>query len=84
MNENNQIAIPLYYEIYLQDLTHDWVDLSFLGIARTREEASCACQLFREAIETANSRGMNDKAYHTNCTVFFRPVLKNDTNKNFA
>lgn len=84
MTENEQIAIPLFYEIYMQDLSHDWIDLTFLGIARTREEASNACQLFREAIETANSRGVNDKAYRTNCTVFFRPVIKNDPNKSFV
>ena len=27
MSDNTQVAIPLYYEIYKQDLLHDYIDL---------------------------------------------------------
>ena len=79
MNENTQIAIPLYYEIYLQDLIHDYIDLKLLGTARTIEEARMCCKLFREAIETAHARDLED--VRSRCTVFFRPVLKEAHNK---
>ena len=74
MNENRQIAVPLYYEIYQQDLISDYIDLKLLGTARTIEEARTCCNLFREAIETAYERGLGDM--RSRCTVFFRPVLK--------
>ena len=74
MNKSKEIAIPLYYEIYSQDLLHDYIDLQFLGIARTAEEARNCCKLFREAIETSHSRGVGD--LRSRCTVFFKPVLK--------
>ena len=73
MNDNTQVAIPLYYEIYKQDLLHDYIDLELLGTARTIAEARTCCQLFREAIETSHARGMPD--YRSRFTVFFRPVL---------
>ena len=76
MNENTQIAVPLYYEIYLQDLLHDYIDLKLLGTARTIEEARTCCRLFREAMETAHTRDLED--FRSRCTVFFRPVLKGD------
>ena len=71
---NPQIAIPLYYEIYQQDLAHDYIDLELLGIARTIDEARACCNLLREAIETSQARGLNN--LRNRCTVFFRPVLK--------
>ena len=71
---NSQIAIPLYYEIYQQDLIHDFIDLKLLGTARTIEEARTCCNLFREAIETSQARGLDN--LRNRCTVFFRPVLK--------
>ena len=74
MNENAQVAIPLYYEIYLQDLKHEYIDLTLLGIANTIEEARNCCKLFREAIETSHARDLPD--LRSRCTVFFRPVLK--------
>lgn len=74
MNDNKQITIPLYYEIYKQDLIHDYIDLELLGTARTIEEARTCCQLFREAIETAHARDFPD--LRSRYTVFFRPVLK--------
>lgn len=74
MTDNTQVAIPLYYEIYLQDLLNDYIDLELLGTARTIEEARTCCKLFREAIETAQSRGLPD--VRSRYTVFFRPVLK--------
>lgn len=27
-------------------------------------------------LDKANTRGVNDKSYHSNCTVVFRPVIK--------
>ena len=74
MGENTEMAIPLYYEVYKQDLLHDYIDLELLGIARTIGEARNCCQLFREAIETSHKRGMPD--YRSRFTVFFKPVLK--------
>lgn len=74
MADNSQVAIPLYYEIYKQDLLHDYIDLELLGIAKTISEARTCCLLFREAIETSHARGMPD--YRSRFTVFFRPVLK--------
>ena len=74
MTENAQMAIPLYYEIYQQDLKSDYIDLQLLGIARTIEEARTCCLLFREAIETSQARGLPD--LRSRCTVFFKPVLK--------
>lgn len=71
---NSKLAIPLYYEIYLQDLAHDYIDLKLLGIARTIEEARTCCNLFREAIGTSHSRGLENLS--SRCTVFFKPVLK--------
>ena len=79
MNENTQIAIPLYYEIYQQDLISDYIDLKLLGTARTIEEARTCCQLFREAIETSQARGLPD--LRSRATVFFRPVLKGANNE---
>lgn len=77
MSENTQVAIPLYYEIYQQDLISDYINLTFLGIARTIEEARMCCKLFREAIETAHARDLPD--LRSRATVIFRPVLKGDT-----
>lgn len=79
MNENTQIAIPLYYEIYQQDLISDYIDLKLLGTARTIEEARMCCKLFREAMETAHTRGLQDM--RSRATVFFRPVLKGANNE---
>lgn len=79
MNENNQVAVPLYYEIYKQDLLHDYIDLELLGTVKTISEARTCCQLFREAIETSQKRGMPD--YRSRFTVFFRPVLKGGAEK---
>ena len=79
MNENTKIAIPLYYEIYKQDLIHDYIDLELLGTARTIEEARTCCLLFREAIETSQERGLAD--LRSRCAVFFRPVLKTDKDR---
>lgn len=75
-NQENQIAIPLYYEIYQQDLIHDYIDLKLLGTARTIEEARMCCKLLREAIETSQSRGLED--LRSRATVFFRPVIKGE------
>ena len=74
MNKKEELAIPLYYEIYKQDLKSEFIDLELLGIARTIEEARCCCNLFRQAIETAHARDLPD--LRSRCTVFFRPVLK--------
>ena len=71
---NTKLAIPLYYEIYMQDLAHEYIDLKPLGIARTVEEARTCCNLFREAINTSQERGIGD--LRSRCTVIFRPVLK--------
>ena len=73
---NTDITIPLYYEIYLQDLIHDYIDLQLLGTIRTIEEARTCCKLFREAIETSNERNLPDLS--SRCTVFFKPVLKSN------
>lgn len=76
MTDNKQVAIPLYYEIYMQDLISDYIDLTLLGTARTIEEARTCCQLFREAIETSHARDLPDM--RSRATVFFRPVLKGE------
>ena len=81
MSENTQLAVPLYYEIYMQDLTHDYIDLTLLGIAKTHEEAKICCKLFKEALETASVRGLEDKEHRLR-SVFFRPVLKGANNNN--
>lgn len=73
------LAIPLYYEIYLQDLLHDYIDLKLLGTARTIEEARMCCKLFKEAIATAHARDLPDM--RSRATVFFRPVLKGANNE---
>lgn len=74
--EETAVAIPLYYEIYKQDLINEYIDLELLGTARTIEEARTCCKLFREAIETTQQRGLPD--LRSRATVFFRPVLKGD------
>ena len=71
----NDIAVPLYYQIYLQDLSYDYIKLIPLGIARTKEEASNCRRLFREALATAKSREVSGRNLN-NCTVIFRVVLK--------
>lgn len=81
MNKNTEIAVPLYYEIYLQDLSNDYIDLTLLGRARTREEAATCCRLFKEALQTAQGRDLHDKGYRANCTIFFRPILKGVNNE---
>ena len=75
MKENN-VAIPLKYEIYLQDLSHDYQDLTLLGHARTIEEARTCCRLFKEALLTGNARDVDVKRNLSNCTIIFRPILK--------
>lgn len=74
MDENKKLAIPLCYEIYKQDLLHDYIDLELLGVVRTIEEARNCCKLFREAIETSQARGLPD--FRSRFTVFFSPVVK--------
>lgn len=76
--QTTEVAIPLYYEIYQQDLLHDYIDLKLLGTARTIEEARMCCKLFREAIETAHTRDLPD--FRSRATVFFKPVLKGQNN----
>ena len=76
--QENEVAIPLYYEIYQQDLISDYIDLKLLGTVRTIEEARACCKLFREAIETAHARDLPD--LRSRATVFFRPVLKGQNN----
>ena len=76
--QTTEVAIPLYYEIYQQDLINEYIDLKLLGTARTIEEARMCCKLFREAIETAHARDLPDM--RSRATVFFRPVLKGDKN----
>lgn len=72
--QNAQVAVPLYYEIYMQDLISEYIDLKPIGMARTIDEARMCCKLFREAIETSHARGVGD--LRSRCTVLFRPVLK--------
>ena len=76
MTDNTQVAIPLYYEIYLQDLVSEYINLELLGTARTIGEARTCCKLFREAIETAHARDLPD--VRSRYTVFFRPVIKGE------
>lgn len=71
----NNVAIPIRYDIYLQDLSHDYQDLTLLGHSNTIKEARICCKLFKEALLTANSRGV-DGINFANCTIIFRPVLK--------
>ena len=75
---DSHIAVPIYYEIYKQDLLHDYIDLELLGVVRTIAEARNCCSLFREAIETSQRRGLTD--LRSRFTVFFRPVLKGVNN----
>ncbi len=78
MTEDKSPAIVVSYEIYLQDLSNEYIDLSLIGYARTKEEAIMCCRLFREALGTAKTRGAVDKS-PDRLTVFFRPVLKEVT-----
>ena len=74
MKCHTKLAIPLYYEIYIQDLLHEYIELKFIGVARTIAEARTCCALFREAIATSHARGLPD--LRSRYTVIFRPVLK--------
>ena len=78
--EKSQVAIPIRYEIYLQDLSKDYQDLTLLGHADTIEQARTCCRLLKESLLTAKSRGLTDGRNYDNCTVFFRPILKEYVN----
>lgn len=72
----SNVAIPLKYEIYLQDLSHDYQDLTLLGHAKTIEEARNCCRLFKDALFTHQARGVDIGKNLNNCTIIFRPILK--------
>ncbi len=74
MPVKNKLAIPIRYDIFLQDLSHDYQDLKYLGYANDIEQARICCKLLKESLLTASARGVCDINY-SNCTVIFRPVL---------
>ena len=72
----NKVAIPIRYEIYLQDLSKDYQDLTLLGHADTIEQAKTCCKLLKESLRTAKGRELELGRNFDNCTVIFRPILK--------
>jgi len=42
------IAIPEKYEIYMQDLSKQYIDLKPMGFVKTIEEAQTMCKVFAE------------------------------------
>jgi hypothetical protein len=73
--ETQELSQVMHYEIYLQDLTHPYLEIELLGIAYTLQEAQTSVKLFKEALLTANSRKVEGRNWDR-CTVLFRPVLK--------
>ena len=71
----NELARVTHYEIYLQDLSHPYLEIELLGISYTLQEAQTCVKLFREALSTANHRKVEGRNWDR-CTVLFRPVLK--------
>lgn len=55
----NNVAIPTRYDIFLQDLTSPYIDLTYLGYVRTIEEAKAMCKAFREGDKEACDRGVH-------------------------
>ena len=60
----NQILVPKKYELYMQDLSKDFLELTFLGYVRTLSEAKNMCKVFKEVLLNSNK------------TVFFRCVVE--------
>ena len=75
---NNDLSKVMYYEIYLQDLTHPYLELELLGIAYSLQQAQTCVTLLREALLTSNTRNVDSKRNLSKCTVLFRPVWKGE------
>lgn len=71
-----QLSQVTHYEIYLQDLTHPYIELELLGVAYTLQQAQTCVMLLREALLTAPQRNVDSHRNLSKCTVMFRPVLK--------
>lgn len=55
----NTPAIPTRYEIYLQDLSKPYIDLTPVGYVHTIEEARTMCKALREADKEMCDRGVH-------------------------
>lgn len=75
-DKENTPAIPLGYEIYLQDLSKPYMELEKLGYANTISEAQNCVRLLREALLTANERKVSVGRNLSNCTIVFKAILK--------
>lgn len=75
-DKENTLAIPLGYEIYLQDLSKPYMELEKLGYANTLTEAQNCVRLLREALLTANARKVSLGRNLSNCTIIFKAILK--------
>lgn len=74
---NTELTVPLYYEIYLQDLTNSYIDLILLGRVNTHDEAINCCKIFKEAINNTKDKFFEGRNLR-NCTVLFKPIIKTD------
>ena len=81
MKSEKAVAIPTRYAIFLQDLSKDYQDLTFLGHADTIAQARTCCKLLKESLLTAKGRELELGRNFDNCTIIFRPVLKETTSK---
>lgn len=72
----NKVSQVSYYEIYLQDLSHPYIELELLGVANNLQQAQTCVMLLREALLTAPRRNVDSHRNLSKCTVMFRPVLK--------
>lgn len=58
MNDHD-LAIPTRYDIFLQDLTTPYINLTFLGYVKTIDEAKAMCKAFREGDKEDCDRGLH-------------------------
>ena len=57
MKNTNNLAIPKRYNIYLQDLTKDYIKLVFMGFVNSISEARTMCKALKEADKYEVERG---------------------------
>ncbi len=60
---NEEILVPKRYNVYMQDLSSDYLELKLLGYVRTISEARTMVIAFKESFEKLNM---------SNTTVFFQ------------
>ena len=64
--ESKEVLIPTKYELFMQDLSNDYLELKYLGYVRTFSEAKNMCKIFRDTLK--------DKTM----TVLFRCVVNKE------